>query len=121
MTEVAAKNLDEPEIRLFIVILYYIFGPVVAYFLKLFGCFWPATQYRPSDRVRKKMKNYAEISGNIMRKKVPIMWKRQQIMRKFPTKRSRLRSSFLKKRSRLRRSLLTKQSRLRRSFQRKVR
>lgn len=76
---------------------------------------------RPSDRVRKKMKNYAEISGNIMRKKVPIMRKRQQIMRKFPTKRSRLRSSFLKKRSRLRRSLLTKQSRLRRSFQRKVR
>ena len=76
---------------------------------------------RPSDRVRKKLKNYAEISGNIMWKKVPIMRKRQQIMRKFPTKRSRLRSSFLKKRSRLRRSLLTKQSRLRRSFQRKVR
>ena len=77
--------------------------------------------YRPSDRVRKKMKNYAEISGNIMRKKVPIMRKRQQIMRKFPTKRSRLCSSFLKKRSRPRRSLLTKQSRLRCSFQRKVR
>ena len=31
------------------------------------------------------MKNYAEILGNIMRKKVPIMRKKQQIMRKFPT------------------------------------
>ena len=39
--------------------------------------------YRPSDRVRKKSENYAEIFGNIMRKKVTIMWKRRQIMRKF--------------------------------------
>ena len=38
---------------------------------------------RPSDRVRKKSENYAEIFGNIMRKKVTIMWKRRQIMRKF--------------------------------------
>ena len=38
---------------------------------------------RPSDRVRKKMENYAEIFGNIMRKKVTIMWKRCQIMQKF--------------------------------------
>ena len=38
---------------------------------------------RPSDRVRKKMENYAEIFGNIMRKKVRIMRKRRQIMRKF--------------------------------------
>ena len=28
---------------------------------------------RPSDRVRKKMKNYAEIFGNIMWKKVTII------------------------------------------------
>ena len=39
--------------------------------------------FRPSDRVRKKSENYAEIFGNIMRKKVTIMWKRRQIMRKF--------------------------------------
>ena len=38
---------------------------------------------RPSDRVRKKMENYAEIFGNIMQKKVTIMQKRHQIMRKF--------------------------------------
>ena len=38
---------------------------------------------RPSDRVRKKMENYAEIFGNIMQKKVTIMQKRRQIMRKF--------------------------------------
>ena len=38
---------------------------------------------RPSDRVRKKTENYAEIFGNIMRKKVTIMRKRRQIMRKF--------------------------------------
>ena len=36
-----------------------------------------------SDRVRKKMENYAEIFGNIMRKKVTIMRKRCQIMQKF--------------------------------------
>ena len=41
------------------------------------------TLIRPSDRVRKKMENYAEIFGNIMRTKVMIMWKRRQIMRKF--------------------------------------
>ena len=35
---------------------------------------------RPSDRVRKKMENYAEILGNIMRKKVTIMRKRRQII-----------------------------------------
>ena len=40
---------------------------------------------RPSDRVRKKMENYAEIIGNIMRKKVTIMRKRRQIMQKFLT------------------------------------
>ena len=39
--------------------------------------------HRPSYRVRKKSENYAEIFGNIMRKKVTIMWKRRQIMRKF--------------------------------------
>ena len=39
--------------------------------------------FRPSDRVQKKMENYAEIFGNIMRKKVTIMRKRRQIMRKF--------------------------------------
>ena len=39
--------------------------------------------HRPSDRVQKKMENYAEISGNIMRRKVTIMQKRWQIMRKF--------------------------------------
>ena len=39
---------------------------------------------RPSDRVRKKMENHAEIFGNIMRKKVTIMRKKSQIMRKFP-------------------------------------
>ena len=38
---------------------------------------------RPSDRVRKKTENYAEIVDNIMRKKVTIMQKRHQIMRKF--------------------------------------
>ena len=38
---------------------------------------------RSSDRVQKKMENYAEIFGNIMRKKVRIMRKRHQIMRKF--------------------------------------
>ena len=32
---------------------------------------------------RKKMENYAEILANIMRKKVTIMWKRHQIIRKF--------------------------------------
>jgi len=35
------------------------------------------------DSVRKKMENYAEIFGNITRKKVTIMRKRRQIMRKF--------------------------------------
>ena len=38
---------------------------------------------RPSDRVRKKMENYVENFGNIMRKKVTITRKRRQIMRKF--------------------------------------
>ena len=38
---------------------------------------------RPSDRVWKKMKNYAEIFGNIMWKKVTIMQERRQIMQKF--------------------------------------
>ena len=38
---------------------------------------------RPSDRVRKKIENYAEIFSNIMWKKVPIMQKRCQIMQKF--------------------------------------
>ena len=41
------------------------------------------TYNRPSDRVRKKMENYAEIFCNIMWKKMTIMRKRQQIMRKF--------------------------------------
>ena len=41
------------------------------------------TLNRPSDRVRKKMKNFAEIFGNIIRKKVTIMQKRCQIMWKF--------------------------------------
>ena len=40
--------------------------------------------FRPSDRVRKKMENYAKIFGNIMRKKVSIMREKSQIMRKFP-------------------------------------
>ena len=38
---------------------------------------------RPSDRVQKKMENYAEIFINIMRKNVMIMQKRCQIMQKF--------------------------------------
>ena len=38
---------------------------------------------RPSDRVRNKMKNYAEIFGNIIQKKVTIMRKRRQIMQNF--------------------------------------
>ena len=38
---------------------------------------------RQSDRVQKKMENYAEIFGNIMRTKVTIMRKRRQIMGKF--------------------------------------
>ena len=37
---------------------------------------------RASDRVRKKITNYAEIFRNIMRKKVSIMWKTRWIMRK---------------------------------------
>ena len=37
---------------------------------------------RASDRVRKKITNYAEIFRNIMRKKVLIMWKTRWIMRK---------------------------------------
>ena len=43
----------------------------------------PSPNSRPSDRVRKKMENYAKIFGNIMRKKVTITQKRCQIMRKF--------------------------------------
>ena len=39
---------------------------------------------RPSDRARKKMKNYVKIFGNIMWKKLTIMWKKCQIMQKFP-------------------------------------
>ena len=38
---------------------------------------------RPSERVRKKMENYAEICGNFMWKKVTILRKRRQIMRIF--------------------------------------
>ena len=38
---------------------------------------------RPSDRVQEKMENNAEIFGNIVWKKVMVMWKRCQIMRKF--------------------------------------
>ena len=38
---------------------------------------------RPSNGVRKKMENCAEIFGIIMRKKVTIMRKRCQIIRKF--------------------------------------
>ena len=38
--------------------------------------------YRASDRVRKKITNYAEIFRNIMRKKVLIMRKTRWIMRK---------------------------------------
>ena len=38
---------------------------------------------RPSDRVRKKMENYAQIFDNIVWKKVTIMQKKSQIMRKF--------------------------------------
>ena len=38
---------------------------------------------RLSDRVRKKMENHAEIFGNIIQKKVTIMQKSCQIMRKF--------------------------------------
>ena len=41
------------------------------------------TNYRPSDRVRKKMENYVKIFGNIMRKRVTIMQKKCQIMQKF--------------------------------------
>ena len=33
--------------------------------------------------MQKKMENYAEIFGSIVQKKVMIMWKRRQIMRKF--------------------------------------
>ena len=43
--------------------------------------FKPA-QYRASDRVRKKITNYAEIFRNIMRKKVLIVRKTRWIMRK---------------------------------------
>ena len=38
--------------------------------------------YRASDRVRKKITNYAEIFRNIMQKKVLIMRKTRWIMRK---------------------------------------
>ena len=38
---------------------------------------------RPSDRVRKKMKNEMEIFGNIMRKKVTIMRKDARLCRNF--------------------------------------
>ena len=53
--------------------------------LQILLCLTPEdfTLSRPSDRVRKKVENYAEIFGNIMRKKAKIMWKRRQIMRKF--------------------------------------
>ena len=52
-------------------------------FVALFMISGPQNDNRPSDRVRKKTENYAEIFGNIMRKKVTIMRKRHQIMRKF--------------------------------------
>ena len=38
---------------------------------------------RASDRMRKKIKDYAEIFGHIMRKHALIMWKLHRIMRKF--------------------------------------
>ena len=41
------------------------------------------TVFRPSDRVQKKMENYAEIFGNVMRRKLTILQKRHQIMWKF--------------------------------------
>ena len=41
------------------------------------------TLNRPSDRVQKKMENYAEIFGNVMRRKLTILQKRHQIMGKF--------------------------------------
>ena len=50
---------------------------------------------RASDRVRKKITNYAEIFRNIMRKKVLIMRKTRWIMRKiFPSLRSPKVTSF---------------------------
>ena len=39
--------------------------------------------YRASDRMRKKFKDYAEIFGHIMRKHALIMQKLHRIMRKF--------------------------------------
>ena len=41
--------------------------------LELVSLFVQTTD-RPFDRVRKKMKNYAEIFSNIVWKKVTIMW-----------------------------------------------
>ena len=41
------------------------------------------SQGRLSDRVRKKIENYAEIFGIIMRNEVTIMRKRRKITRKF--------------------------------------
>ena len=38
---------------------------------------------RPSDMVQKKMENYAEIFGNIMRNKETVMQKKSPIMGKF--------------------------------------
>ena len=46
-------------------------------------CLFYTHNNRPSDRVQKKMENYAKIFGNIMWKKVRIMQKRRQIMQKF--------------------------------------
>ena len=40
-------------------------------------------QYMASDRMRKKIKDYAEIFGHIMRKHALIMRKLHRIMRKF--------------------------------------
>ena len=47
---------------------------------------------RASDRVRKKITNYAEIFRNIMRKKVLIMRKTRWIMRKFSARFARQKS-----------------------------
>ena len=39
--------------------------------------------YRPSDRIQKKNENYAEIFGQIMRKKVSIMRNNTRLCRNF--------------------------------------
>ena len=45
-------------------------------------CFVVRENTMASDRLRKKIKDYAEIFGHIMRKHALIMWKLRRIMRK---------------------------------------